>query len=38
MDSRQNLESYNDVENLERFNEDSFAEYCRMKLDQLRLI
>ena len=33
MDNRQNLESYNDVENLERFNEDSFAEYCRMKLD-----
>lgn len=32
MDNRQNLESYKDVENLERFNEASFAQYCRMKL------
>lgn len=32
MDNRQNLESYSDVENLERFDETSFAEYCGMKL------
>ena len=32
MDNKQNLESYSDVENLNRFNEASFAEYCNMKL------
>ena len=32
MDNKQNLESYSDVENLNRFNEASFAEYCTMKL------
>lgn len=32
MDNKQNLESYSDVEKLNRFNEASFAEYCNMKL------
>lgn len=32
MDNRHNLESYSDVENMNRFNEKTFNEYCRMKL------
>ncbi len=32
MNNMSNLESYNDVENLKRFDEASFADYCSMKL------
>ena len=36
MNNLNNLKSYDDVENLDRFTEQSFAEYCKLKLSTCR--